>query len=90
MSFMCCWSLRLRARFSSKSKYIFGKVTTQIKLVEGDFAETVTPFYVTPRALIIAEYTGVHQEHEAFQILFSPLDTMQPWPALRAESQLKT
>lgn len=33
--------------FQSKSKYMFGKVTIQIKLVEGDSAGTVTAFYVS-------------------------------------------
>lgn len=35
------------AGFSSKSRYMFGKVTIQIKLVEGDSAGTVTAFYVS-------------------------------------------
>lgn len=35
------------AGFQSKSKYMFGKVTVQIKLVEGDSAGTVTAFYVS-------------------------------------------
>lgn len=35
------------AGFSSKSKYLFGKVAIQIKLVEGDSAGTVTAFYVS-------------------------------------------
>jgi hypothetical protein len=35
------------AGFSSKSKYMFGKVTVQIKLVDGDSAGTVTAFYVS-------------------------------------------
>ncbi|GER43135.1 xyloglucan endotransglucosylase/hydrolase 9 [Striga asiatica] len=35
------------AGFSSKSKYMFGKVTVQIKLVEGDSAGTVTAFYMS-------------------------------------------
>lgn len=35
------------AGFQSKSKYMFGKVTIQIKLVEGDSAGTVTAFYVS-------------------------------------------
>lgn len=34
------------AGFQSKSKYLFGKVNMQIKLVEGDSAGTVTAFYV--------------------------------------------
>lgn len=34
------------AGFASKSKYLFGKVSIQIKLVEGDSAGTVTAFYV--------------------------------------------
>ncbi|CAN0914673.1 Xyloglucan endotransglucosylase protein 6 [Linum grandiflorum] len=33
--------------FQSKSKYLFGKVTVQIKLVEGDSAGTVTAFYMS-------------------------------------------
>lgn len=35
------------AGFSSKSKYLFGKVTAQLKLVEGDSAGTVTAFYMS-------------------------------------------
>ncbi|KAL7185691.1 hypothetical protein ACSBR2_027615 [Camellia fascicularis] len=35
------------AGFSSKSKYLFGKVNIQIKLVEGDSAGTVTAFYMS-------------------------------------------
>ncbi|CAA0816088.1 Xyloglucan endotransglucosylase/hydrolase protein 9 [Striga hermonthica] len=35
------------AGFSSKSKYMFGKVSVQIKLVEGDSAGTVTAFYMS-------------------------------------------
>lgn len=35
------------AGFGSKSKYMFGKVTVQLKLVEGDSAGTVTAFYVS-------------------------------------------
>jgi len=35
------------AGFGSKSKYMFGKVTIQLKLVEGDSAGTVTAFYVS-------------------------------------------
>ncbi|KAG6657870.1 hypothetical protein CIPAW_04G119900 [Carya illinoinensis] len=35
------------AGFSSKSKYMFGKVSIQIKLVEGDSAGTVTAFYMS-------------------------------------------
>lgn len=35
------------AGFESKSKYMFGKVTAQIKLVEGDSAGTVTAFYMS-------------------------------------------
>ncbi|CAN0896958.1 Xyloglucan endotransglucosylase protein 6 [Linum grandiflorum] len=33
--------------FQSKSKYMFGKVNIQIKLVEGDSAGTVTAFYMS-------------------------------------------
>ncbi|CAI0550389.1 unnamed protein product [Linum tenue] len=33
--------------FQSKSKYLFGKVNIQIKLVEGDSAGTVTAFYMS-------------------------------------------
>ncbi|KAG7010713.1 Xyloglucan endotransglucosylase/hydrolase protein 9 [Cucurbita argyrosperma subsp. argyrosperma] len=33
------------AGFSSKNKYLFGKVTIQIKLIAGDSAGTVTAFY---------------------------------------------
>ncbi|XP_010267848.1 PREDICTED: xyloglucan endotransglucosylase/hydrolase protein 9 [Nelumbo nucifera] len=35
------------AGFASKSKYLFGKTTIQIKLVEGDSAGTVTAFYMS-------------------------------------------
>ncbi|KAL9244420.1 hypothetical protein vseg_018198 [Gypsophila vaccaria] len=35
------------AGFQSKSKYMYGKVTTQIKLVEGDSAGTVTAYYMS-------------------------------------------
>ncbi|CAA2994281.1 xyloglucan endotransglucosylase hydrolase 9 [Olea europaea subsp. europaea] len=35
------------AGFSSKSKYMFGKVSIKIKLVEGDSAGTVTAFYMS-------------------------------------------
>jgi hypothetical protein len=37
------------AGFGSKSKYMFGKVTVQLKLVEGDSAGTVTAFYVSKK-----------------------------------------
>ncbi|CAI9113323.1 OLC1v1013900C1 [Oldenlandia corymbosa var. corymbosa] len=33
--------------FVSKSKYLFGKTTAQIKLVEGDSAGTITAFYLS-------------------------------------------
>ncbi|CAH9109645.1 unnamed protein product [Cuscuta epithymum] len=35
------------AGFQSKSKYMFGKVSAKIKLVEGDSAGTVTAFYMS-------------------------------------------
>ncbi|XP_042516469.1 xyloglucan endotransglucosylase/hydrolase protein 9-like [Macadamia integrifolia] len=35
------------AGFTSKSKYMFGKTTLQIKLIEGDSAGTVTAFYMS-------------------------------------------
>ncbi|EPS63747.1 xyloglucan endotransglucosylase/hydrolase 4, partial [Genlisea aurea] len=35
------------AGFSSKNKYMFGKVSMKIKLVEGDSAGTVTAFYMS-------------------------------------------
>ncbi|KAH6795978.1 hypothetical protein C2S51_036964 [Perilla frutescens var. frutescens] len=35
------------AGFSSKRKYMYGKVTVQIKLVEGDSAGTVTALYMS-------------------------------------------
>ncbi|KAK9133642.1 hypothetical protein Scep_013170 [Stephania cephalantha] len=35
------------AGFASKSKYMYGKTTVQIKLVEGDSAGTVTAFYMS-------------------------------------------
>lgn len=47
--FLWFWRLCFRcsgAGFASKSKYMFGKTTIQIKLVEGDSAGTVTAFYV--------------------------------------------
>lgn len=44
LTFLCAIS---GAGFSSKNKYMFGKVTVQIKLVEGDSAGTVTAFYVS-------------------------------------------
>ncbi|AEE82293.1 xyloglucan endotransglucosylase/hydrolase 9 [Arabidopsis thaliana] len=37
----------VRAGFESRSKYLFGKVSIQIKLVEGDSAGTVTAFYMS-------------------------------------------
>lgn len=40
------------AGFGSKSKYMFGKVTIQLKLVEGDSAGTVTAFYVSENELL--------------------------------------
>lgn len=41
------------AGFASKSKYLFGKVNMQIKLVEGDSAGTVTAYYVSIITLLI-------------------------------------
>lgn len=41
------------AGFASKSKYLFGKVNMQIKLVEGDSAGTVTAYYVSIFTLLI-------------------------------------
>ncbi|XP_010910122.2 xyloglucan endotransglucosylase protein 6 [Elaeis guineensis] len=35
------------AGFASKSKYLYGKATAEIKLVEGDSAGTVTAFYMS-------------------------------------------
>ncbi|KAJ4951126.1 hypothetical protein NE237_027958 [Protea cynaroides] len=35
------------AGFGSKSKYMFGKTTIQVQLVEGDSAGTVTAFYIS-------------------------------------------
>ncbi|EHA8589008.1 Xyloglucan endotransglucosylase/hydrolase protein 9, partial [Cocos nucifera] len=35
------------AGFASKSKYLYGKATVEIKLVEGDSAGTVTAFYMS-------------------------------------------
>ncbi|TQD75846.1 hypothetical protein C1H46_038615 [Malus baccata] len=35
------------AGFQSKNKYLFGKVSIQIKLIEGDSAGTVTAFYMS-------------------------------------------
>lgn len=42
------------AGFSSKSKYLYGKVAVQIKLVEGDSAGTVTAFYVCFMAFLLS------------------------------------
>ncbi|MCD9640517.1 hypothetical protein HAX54_025870 [Datura stramonium] len=36
--------------FKSKIKYLFGKASAQIKLVEGDSAGTVIAFYMSSRA----------------------------------------
>lgn len=33
--------------FESKKKYLFGKASAELKLVQGDSAGTVTAFYVT-------------------------------------------
>lgn len=33
--------------FESKKKYLFGKASAQLKLVQGDSAGTVTAFYVS-------------------------------------------
>lgn len=44
---MCVFLENTGAGFSSKSKYMYGKVTLQIRLVEGDSAGTVTAFYVS-------------------------------------------
>lgn len=45
---MVTWLLLMLsgAGFASKSKYLYGKATAEIKLVEGDSAGTVTAFYV--------------------------------------------
>lgn len=48
-----CGNIFSGAGFSSKNKYMFGKVTVQIKLVEGDSAGTVTAFYVSSSIFII-------------------------------------
>ncbi|XP_012575167.1 xyloglucan endotransglucosylase protein 6-like isoform X2 [Cicer arietinum] len=37
----------VKAGFGSKNKYMFGKVSIQLKLVEGDSAGTVTAFYMS-------------------------------------------
>lgn len=44
------------AGFGSKNKYMFGKVSIQLKLVEGDSAGTVTAFYVSVNNLNIIKY----------------------------------
>jgi len=36
--------------FGSKNKYLFGQVSMDIKLVEGDSAGTVTAFYVSSQS----------------------------------------
>ncbi|KAK3010785.1 hypothetical protein RJ639_011311 [Escallonia herrerae] len=46
-SYPMCTNGTSGAGFSSKRKYMFGKVTTQIKLVEGDSAGTVTAYYMS-------------------------------------------
>lgn len=46
------------AGFNSKSKYMFGKVTVQIKLVEGDSAGTVTAFYVSLLVQILDSFNN--------------------------------
>lgn len=45
------------AGFQSKSKYMFGKVTVHLKLVEGDSAGTVTAFYVSKNIIVLYEIT---------------------------------
>lgn len=46
LEFSVLWGI-IGAGFSSKSKYMYGKVSVEIKLVEGDSAGTVTAFYVS-------------------------------------------
>lgn len=54
---LICWFLCVISGtgFQSKSKYMFGKVTVQIKLVEGDSAGTVTAFYVSVKLISSSE-----------------------------------
>lgn len=44
--------------FQSKNKYMFGKASAQIKLVDGDSAGTVIAFYVRNE-----NQTNIHQEY---------------------------
>lgn len=60
----------LGAGFQSKSKYMFGKVNIQIKLVEGDSAGTVTAFYVSSKLISIITSLSICRNLN----LFTPID----------------
>lgn len=47
--------------FESKKKYLFGKASVQIKLVEGDSAGTVTAFYVMHTHLVSKLQTSLQR-----------------------------
>ncbi|KAJ0113745.1 hypothetical protein Patl1_02110 [Pistacia atlantica] len=62
------------AGFASKSKYMFGKVSMQIKLVEGDSAGTVTAFYVS-----VIHMSSDGPNHNEFDFEFLGNTTGEPY-----------